>query len=564
MDLKTFKMYSVQGMDNTRKVPLSPSARKLKPPIITRKPSVVELIRQKTETDTSLSYQDQFLSIVVVGASGDLAKKKTYPSLFQLFSQGFLTSNNFNICGYARSNYTDESFQEKMRGALTKKFQGKGFQGDIEKFLSHCRYSRGNAYNDVDAWTLLNETQVGLEGSGETVNRLFYFALPPSQFAPAAAAITKVAQTTKGWNRFIVEKPFGVDSESSLQLSKDLAACLREEQIYRIDHYLGKEMVQNLMVLRFANIFLSPLWNRDHIKSVIITFKEDIGCDGRGGYFDSAGIIRDVMQNHLLQILSITAMEPPVKVTGEGHSEYVRDEKVKVLRCIKPLTTDDVILGQYTKGNGHVGYLDDATCNNPYCPTFCMAQFEINNPRWDGVPFIMKAGKALDSRKGEIRIQLKNPPGFTTMFNTDEIPHNELVIRVQPDEDIYMKMNVKMPGLTSTPMISEMDLNYKNRFPELAAGIPDAYTRLILDVLRGQQAAFVRDDELDAAWAIFTPLLHKLEEGDESQKILPTPYAFGSRGPPEADAFLQQIYVKSEYVYSDAIQNGKRSNSPHF
>lgn len=364
-------------------------------------------------------------------------------------------------------------------------------------------------------------------------------------------------------DRFIVEKPFGVDSESSLQLSKDLAACLREEQIYRIDHYLGKEMVQNLMVLRFANIFLSPLWNRDHIKSVIITFKEDIGCDGRGGYFDNAGIIRDVMQNHLLQILSITAMEPPVKVTGEGYSEYVRDEKVKVLRCIKPLTTDDVILGQYTAGNGHAGYLDDETCSNPYCPTFAMAQFEINNPRWDGVPFIMKAGKALDSRKGEIRIQLKNPPGYTTMFNTDEIPHNELVIRVQPDEDIYMKMNVKMPGLNSTPMVSEMDLNYKNRFPELAAGIPDAYTRLILDVLRGQQAAFVRDDELDAAWAIFTPLLHKLE-GDDSQKILPTPYEFGSRGPPEADAFLSQIYVKSDYVYSDSPETRQRSNSPHF
>ena len=320
-------------------------------------------------------------------------------------------------------------------------------------------------------------------------------------------------------------------------------------------------MVQNLMVLRFANIFLSPLWNRNHIKSVIITFKEDIGCDGRGGYFDSAGIIRDVMQNHLLQILSITAMEPPVKVTGEGHSEYVRDEKVKVLRCIKPLTTDDVILGQYVAGNGHPGYLDDETCNNPYCPTFAMAQFEINNPRWDGVPFIMKAGKALDCRKGEIRIQLKNPPGHATMFDTEDLPHNELVIRVQPDEDIYMKMNVKMPGLRSIPMVTEMDLNYKNRFPDLAADIPDAYTRLILDVLRGQQSAFVRNDELDAAWAIFTPLLHKLEQGDDSQKTLPTPYEFGSRGPPEADAFLSQIYVRSNYTWTDDVL--KRAHSPY-
>lgn len=487
-------------------------------------------------------YQTQYLTVVVVGASGDLAKKKTYPSLFQLYCQKYLpASTSFSVVGYARSEYTDESFREKMREAIT----GKGDDAKIDDFLKNCRYQRGTAYNDVDAWKQLHQDQVKIEGGG-VANRLFYFAIPPEQFAPSAQAITEAAQTSTGWNRFIVEKPFGVDLESSNQLAEDLAAVLEEEQIYRIDHYLGKEMVQNLMVLRFANIFLAPLWNRDYIKSVTILFKEDIGCEGRGGYFDPAGIIRDVQQNHLLQILSIVAMEPPVKVTGPGAGEFIRDEKVKLLKCIPELTVDDVILGQFVAGNGEPGYLDDETCNNEYCPTYALTKFQINNARWAGVPFIMASGKALDERKGEVRIQFKNPPGVETMFDDGQGngERNELIIRIQPGEAVTMNLNMKTPGFTNAPVVSNMDLLYDNKFPTLSKEIPDAYTRLILDVLRDNSSAFVRDDELEAAWTIFTPLLHALES--DSHKRLPIKYPFGSTGPKEAMDYLNKLYSSPE------------------
>jgi glucose-6-phosphate 1-dehydrogenase len=491
----------------------------------------------------SFPYQTQYLTVVVVGASGDLAKKKTYPSLFQLYCQNYFpASTSFNIVGYARSDYTDKTFQEKMREAIV----SKGDDAKIDNFLQNCRYQRGEAYSDVNAWTQLHEEQSKIEGSSGVANRLFYFAIPPEQFAPSAQAITEAAQTKSGWNRFIVEKPFGVDLESSNKLAKDLAAVLKEEQIYRIDHYLGKEMVQNLMVLRFANIFLAPLWNRDYIKSVTILFKEDIGCEGRGGYFDPAGIIRDVQQNHLLQILSIIAMEPPKKVTGPGAGEYIRDEKVKLLKCIPPLTVNDVILGQFVSGNGQPGYLDDETCNNEYCPTYALTKFQINNARWAGVPFIMASGKALDERKGEVKIQFKNPPGVKGMFSDGQGngQRNELVIRIQPGEALTMKLNVKTPGFKSAPIASNMDLLYDNKFPNLSKEIPDAYTRLILDVLRDNSSAFVRDDELEAAWTIFSPLLHALES--DSRKRLPIKYPFGSVGPKEAQEFLNTLYNSSE------------------
>ncbi len=486
------------------------------------------------------SYENQYLTIVVVGASGDLAKKKTYPSLFELYCQDYLPKQgSLSIVGYARSAYTDDTFREKMRVAIGER----GDRSKIDEFLGCCRYQRGETYDDIEAWVQLNLRQQTVEDT-VLANRLFYFAIPPEQFAPSARAITRAAQSSSGWNRFIVEKPFGVDLQSSNKLASDLAAVLKEDQIYRIDHYLGKEMVQNLLVLRFTNAIFKPLWNRDYIESVTIEFKEDIGCEGRGGYFDEAGIIRDVQQNHLLQILSIIAMEPPAEISGDSSGEYIRDEKVKLLKCIPPLAPKDVILGQFVAGNGKAGYLDDATCNNKYCPTYALTKFQINNPRWAGVPFVMISGKALDERKGEVRIVFKTPAGIDSQLHNPQFTpeKNELVIRIQPGEALTMKLNVKSPGFANDPITSKMDLLYSDKFPKASKQIPDAYTRLILDVLRDNSSAFVRNDELEAAWKIFTPLLHLLES---PEKELPIKYKFGSTGPKEAEDFLGALHRQS-------------------
>jgi glucose-6-phosphate 1-dehydrogenase len=317
-----------------------------------------------------------------------------------------------------------------------------------------------------------------------------------------------------------------------------MSALYTEDYIFRIDHYLGKEMVKNLMTLRFSNAIFEPLWNRNHIASVMITFKEDFGTKGRGGYFDGYGIIRDVIQNHLLQVLSLVAMEPPVAVAGENYSNYVRNEKVKVLNCIEPATLENCVLGQYLAADdgSEVAYTDDPTVpSDSVTPTFASMVLNIRNPRWDGVPFILKAGKALNERKAEIRIQFRAPPGAAAMFPGETIPANELVLRLQPDEAIYVKANVKEPGLKTKPVASELDLSYKARFKD--STMFDAYTRLILDVLRGSQAAFVRDDELRAAWKIFTPILHQIQ----NEKIKPLPYEYGSRGPIESDELLAKV-----------------------
>ena len=336
----------------------------------------------------------------------------------------------------------------------------------------------------------------------------------------------------------MVEKPFGRDSESSAELGRDLGALFTEQEIFRIDHYLGKEMVQNLMVLRFSNQVFEPVWSRAFVQSVQITFKEDFGTQGRGGYFDQYGIIRDVMQNHLLQILSLVAMEAPASLSAED----VRDEKVKALRCIRPITRSDIVIGQYgADPKGSEGsYLEDPTVpKDSLTPTYACAVLWIDNDRWADVPFILKCGKALNERKADIRIQFRQPGN--RLF-TDTSP-NEIVLRVQPDEAVYLKITTKRPGLEGGSRHTELDLSYKKRFGDEARQLPDAYERLILDVLRDDHNLFVRADELTAAWKIFTPILHELD----NEKVKPTLYAFGSRGPPEADELIHRVgYIRTE------------------
>jgi glucose-6-phosphate 1-dehydrogenase len=475
--------------------------------------------------------KSEILSIVVLGASGDLAKKKTFPSLFYLYCLGLLPEN-FRIVGFARSKLSHAEFKSLIMKNV------KGWEDKRDVFLSKCFYLAGK-YDSEESFSqmhdALKEHEKDLKG-----NRIFYMAIPPSVFVDVAKSIRHAAMSQTGWNRIVVEKPFGKDSESSSRLSKELGALFTEEQIYRIDHYLGKEMVQNMMTIRFANGIFEPLWNFHHIANISITFKEDIGTDGRGGYFDEFGIIRDIMQNHLFQILSLVAMEPPVSLSAED----VRDEKVKVLRSCEVIQLENVVLGQYGRDpeGKNSSYLEDPTVpKDSLTATFATAIVKINNQRWKGVPFILKCGKALNERKTEIRIQFK--PNPAELFQTDNL-RNELVIRVQPNEALYLKFNAKEPGLSSQIVQTELDLTYKARFD---VRLPDAYERLIYDVIRGDHNLFVRVDELDAAWKVFTPLLKEIE----TKKVKPEIYPFGSRGPAASDQLTEKVgFRRTAYTWS--------------
>jgi glucose-6-phosphate 1-dehydrogenase len=342
----------------------------------------------------------------------------------------------------------------------------------------------------------------------------------------------------RGWSRIVIEKPFGRDRASSDQMAKELSQVSGERDIYRIDHYLGKEIVQNLMVLRFANTIFEPLWNREHIESVRITWKENFGIGARAGYFDHYGIIRDVMQNHLIQIASLIAMEEPSSLG----SQFVRDEKVRALKSIAPVTLDDLVVGQYR------GIVRDKTRLPAYTeepgvpvgsitPTFAAATLKVNNDRWQGVPFFIKAGKALDTRVSEIRVQFR--PKARNIFSDirPTLPDNALVIRVQPDEAIYFRIVNKQPGLKLELVDTDLNLKYESTFRD---PIPEAYEALILDALRGDKSVFIRNDEVAAAWDIFTPVLHELEK----RTIKPEPYEFGGRGPAKADALAARYRLE--------------------
>lgn len=467
--------------------------------------------------------------IIVLGASGDLAKKKIYPTLWMVFKNDRFPPGT-RIVGYARSPLTVNDIKTKCKPFIKVK---EGDAAKVDQFWAINSYVKGS-YTEKEAFENLNKELLKIERGHEAGNRLFYLALPPSVFAPVTTHIKGAAMSPTGWSRIIVEKPFGKDSDSSAELSQHLSGLFKEEEIYRIDHYLGKEMVQNLMVLRFANSTFQPVWNRNNIANVTITFKEPFGTQGRGGYFDEFGIIRDVMQNHLLQVMSLVAMEKP----ATERAEDIRDEKVKVLRCIHPIKLGEVVLGQYVgnpdgEGDAKLSYLDDKTVPvGSRTPTYAMAAMHIRNERWDGVPFILKCGKALNERKAEVRVQFRDVPG--DIFG-GKCRRNELVIRLQPNEAMYLKVMTKTPGMSFEPVESELDLTYKARYGDIA--LPDAYERLILDTLSGSQAHFVRSDELAEAWRIFTPLLHVIEK----ENIVPIKYTYGSRGPKEADEMAKSL-----------------------
>lgn len=519
-------------------------------------------VGERTSVLEEPSFADEaHLTIVVLGASGDLAKKKTFPALFSLYCEGFLP-RHFRVVGFARSKMSFEHFWQKniepYLRSLARFYLSQECEGDdacllsarpfTERFKAHVAYQAG-AYDKSESFIELDVAIRGYErGFASCRNRLFYLALPPSVFASCVLNIKRHCWATQGgWGRVVVEKPFGKDSESSRELSQQLVAVLDEDETFRIDHYLGKEMVQTLMALRFSNLAFQPLFHRDYVECVRVTFKEDIGVAGRGGYFDEYGIVRDIMQNHMLQILTIVAMERPCSLKDND----IRDEKVKVLKQIPPIRLRDTVLGQYgSSEDGNLpGYLDDpGVPSKSRCPTFATATLWVNSERWHGVPFIMKAGKALNTKGTEIRIRLRPVPGC--IF--PGAPQNELVILVQPKMAIYLKMTTKKPGLQSDLQQSELDFSMMDRFD--IERLPDAYERLLLDVIRGDKQNFVRTDELEEAWRIFTPLLHELE----SSKVKPVGYAFGSEGPVEAYEMIARYYQRDQgYVWKSSAEKRK-------
>jgi len=407
-----------------------------------------------------------------------------------------------------------------------------------EAFLRRCSFFAG-AYDKEESFARLDEHLKKLEGGGKA-NRLFFFSVPPTVFGAIVRLVRlKATAPGGGFTRLLIEKPFGRDSESFAELNELTASNFSEDELFRIDHYLGKEVVLNLVALRFGNQFFEALWSREHIAHVQIVFKEDLGTEGRGGYFDNFGIIRDIMQNHLLQVFLWLCMEPPAALDRGS----VAEQKVKLLKAVGKLAMEDCFLGQFGPNSWKVGaschcepgYLEDETVpNDSKCPTYAAVVLRVDNDRWRGVPFLMRAGKGLDERMAEVRITFKDKE-FNSLVPGKP---NELVMRIQPDEAIYLKFMNKMPGWQQTRAApAVLDMSYSSSFP--GNYVADGYERMFLNAARGDGALFVGAEELTEAWRIFTPLLKEIDQ----RKPEPVVYPFGVRVPDGMDDFAKKYGI---------------------
>lgn len=469
--------------------------------------------------------------IVIFGASGDLTHRKLIPALYNLYKIGRL-SENFSVLGVARSELNDETFREKMREALI--HNEETTPETLDAFCSHLYYQAVNTSDAQDYGKLvprLDELHDKYQTCGNT---LYYMSTPPSLYGviPECLAAHGLNTEEYGWKRIIVEKPFGYDEKTAQALDVQIHRFFEEHQIYRIDHYLGKETVQNLLVLRFSNGWFEPLWNRNFIDYVEITGAESIGVEERGGYYDGSGAMRDMFQNHLLQVLAMVAMEPPAIINANS----MRDEVAKVMHSLRPLTSEDMennlVLGQYTaaeiNGKMEKGYLEEkGVPADSRTETYISLRCEIENWRWAGVPFYVRTGKRLPARVTEIVIHFKTTPHPVFSQNA---PENKLIIRIQPDEAISMRFGLKKPGAGFEAKEVSMDF----RYADLAGTqVLTAYERLLLDAMKGDATLFARTDAVHAAWKFVQPILDYKANGGRIHE-----YEAGTWGPVAADKLI--------------------------
>ncbi len=453
--------------------------------------------------------------LVLFGATGDLAQRKILPGLYHRFEVGQMPPEA-RIIGTARSKIGTDAFRKQVQASM-KAFLPEFKQDVLDQFLDRVEYVPVDVLGD-DGWPEL------VAAIRPDTVRAFYLSVGPKLFSGIAQRLNDHGLATPD-SRIVVEKPFGNDLASAKALNAGLRACFEEHQIYRIDHYLGKETVQNLMALRFANSLFEPLWNATHVDHVQITVAETVGVEGRGAYYDQSGAMRDMIQNHLVQLLCLTAMEPPSKFSPNA----VRDEKVKVIEALEPVDASGIARGQYRAESGSDGYLDHVGDPDSTTESFIALKAQIGNWRWAGVPFYLRTGKRLRARESEIAVFFRDPP-HTIFPNVGPLRGNVLVIRLQPDEGITLRTTIKDPGPGGFRLSDvSLDMSFAEALGDDARA-QDAYERLIMDVIRGDQTLFMRGDEAEAAWAWVDPIIHGWEErGDR-----PSPYDQGSSGPEDA------------------------------
>ena len=481
-------------------------------------------------------------AIVLFGATGDLFHRKLAPALFRLAVEGNLPAQ-YAVVGVARRDWSDDAFRDELKKTLAK-VGVPDFDRVWPEFAKHVHFS-GGTFDDPATFETLKVKLVEVDKAhGTQGNRLNYLAVAPEFFRPIIDHLGQAGLIAKDpdhapWTRVVIEKPFGRDLQSARELSRDLARVLAESQTYRIDHYLGKETVQNLLAFRFGNAIFEPIWDRRYVESVQITVAEEVAVGSRGAFYEEAGAIRDIVQNHMMQLLCLVAMEAPVNLSADA----VRSEKVKVLQALPRWSPEDVtehvVRGQYAPGSIQGKEVPDYHREKGVAPdskteTYLAMRLTLDNWRWAGVPFYLRTGKALPKRITEIAIQFRKPPTLLFQPDTEGSDHiNQLILLIQPKEGTSLSFQAKIPGSRRRLQQVHMDFRYGTAF---AIPSPEAYERLLLDVMLGDPTLFTRTDEVDSAWQFITPILDAWHRPDATP---PVPYPAGTWGPPEADKLLE-------------------------